>query len=180
MPDLHAFRALRYDPGHVGSLSDIVCPPYDVIGPALQEELYKRHPANFVRLELNREEPGDDATNNRYSRAARFLRNWRHEGVLRPDAEPALYVYHQSFELDGRTVTRRGVMGRCRLERFGQGKIYPHEETLSGPKQDRLLLTRACQANLTQIFGLCPCPKNEVQELLEASAASKPAVEATD
>ena len=25
-------------------------------------------------------------------------------------------------------------MVRCRLERFGEGKIYPHEETLSGPK----------------------------------------------
>ncbi|MBS0211367.1 MAG: DUF1015 domain-containing protein [Planctomycetes bacterium] len=180
MPDMQAFRALRYDLGHVGSLSDVVCPPYDVIGPEFQQALYKRHPANFVRLELNREEPGDDATNNRYARAARFLRNWRQEGVLFREGQPAFYVYHQSFEHDGQTVTRRGFMGRCRLERFGQGKIFPHEETLSGPKQDRLLLTRACQANLTQIFGLYPDPQNEVQELLERAVAGQPAIEAVD
>jgi uncharacterized protein (DUF1015 family) len=180
MPDIQAFRGLRYDLGHVGSLSDVVCPPYDVISPELQEQLYKRHPANFVRLELNREEPGDDATNNRYSRAARFLKNWRSEGVLYRDAEPAIYVYHQVFSYAGQTHTRRGFMARCRLQRFGQGNIYPHEETMSGPKQDRLLLTRASKANLTQIFGLFPDPANEVQNYIEMAVAGKPALEATD
>ena len=58
-------------------------------------------------------------------------------------------------------------MARVRLERFGEGKIYPHEETMAGPKQDRLLLTRACKANLSQIFGLYPDPQGEVQDLLE-------------
>ena len=82
MPDIQAFRGLRYDLGHVGSLSDVIAPPYDVIGTDLQEQLYKKHPANVIRLILNREEPGDDESNNRYSRAARFLKNWRSEGVL--------------------------------------------------------------------------------------------------
>ena len=59
-------------------------------------------------------------------------------------------------------------MARMRLERFGEGKIYPHEETMAGPKHDRLLLTRACKANLSQIFGLYPDPKREAQDLLEA------------
>jgi len=82
MPEIAAFRGLRYDLGHVGSLSDVVAPPYDVIGPDLQETLYKQHPANVIRLILNRHEPGDDDDNNRYSRAARFLKNWQREGVL--------------------------------------------------------------------------------------------------
>ena len=68
MPEIHAFRGLRYDLKHVGSLSDVVCPPYDVISPEFQDQLYKRHPANVVRLELNRDEPGDNDANNRYSR----------------------------------------------------------------------------------------------------------------
>src|SRR5690606_11043152 len=80
----------------------------------------------------------------------------------------------------GQTVTRRGFMIRCRLERFGEGKIYPHEETMSGPKQDRLLLTRACRANLSQIFGLFPDPQSQVQELLEKAAAKVTPLEATD
>jgi uncharacterized protein (DUF1015 family) len=180
MPEIQAFRGLRYDLGHVGSLSDVVAPPYDVIGPEFQDHLYKRHPANIIRLELNREEPGDEPTNNRYTRAARFLKNWRSEGLLFRESDPAIYVYHQQFDYAGQTFTRRGFMARCRLERFGEGKIYPHEETMSGPKQDRLLLTRACKANLSQIFGLYPDPTSEIQERLEAAIANKPSVEAAD
>ena len=180
MPQIEAFRALRYDLGHVGSLSDVVAPPYDVIGTELQEQLYKRHPANCIRLILNREEPGDDEQNNRYGRAARFLKNWRSEGVLFTEPDPAVYVYHTQFDYAGKTYNRRGFMARIRLERFGEGKIFPHEETMAGPKQDRLLLTRACKANLSQVFGLYPDPHSEAQELLEASIAGKTPVEATD
>jgi uncharacterized protein (DUF1015 family) len=180
MPQIEAFRALRYDLDHVGSLSDVVAPPYDVIGPELQEELYKRHPANCIRLILNREEPGDDDRNNRYARAARFLKNWRNEGVLITEPVPAVYVYHTQFDYAGKTYNRRGFMARVRLERFGEGKIYPHEETMAGPKQDRLLLTRACKANLSQVFGLYPDPASEAQELLEQNITGKTPVEATD
>jgi uncharacterized protein (DUF1015 family) len=180
MAEIQPFRGLRYDLKHVGSLSNVVCPPYDVISPQLQEALYKQHPANFIRLELNREEPGDNPSSNRYTRAARFLKQWRSEGVLIEEAHPAVYVYHQVFDHGGQTVARRGFMARCRLERFGQGNVFPHEETMSGPKQDRLLLTRACKANLSQIFGLYPDPGNEVQELLERHIAGQTPIEATD
>lgn len=180
MPEIQAFHGLRYDLGHVGSLSDVICPPYDVISPEFQDQLYKKHPANFIRLELNREEPGDDESNNKYTRAAGFLRNWRSEGLLFKEAKPALYVYHQVFPVEGREYTRRGFMARCRLSRFGEGKVFPHEETLSGPKQDRLLLTRQCKANLSQIFGLFPDDASEVQETLERSVEGTIPLEAVD
>ncbi len=128
MPEIQAFRGLRYDLGHVGSLSEVIAPPYDVIGKELQDQLYKKHPANVIRLILNREEPGDDQSNNRYSRAAHFLKNWRSEGLLSTDPDPALYVYHQQFDYGGRTYTRRGFMARVRLQRFGEGNIYPTNE----------------------------------------------------
>lgn len=180
MPTIEAFRGLRYNLGHVGSLSDVVCPPYDVISPELQNQLYKKHPAHFVRLELNREEPGDNEQFSKYTRAAKFLRNWRQEGVLEVDPDLALYVYHQTFVTGGQGFTRRGFMCRVRLERFGQGKIYPHEETHAAAKQDRLLLTKACKANLSQIFGLYPDPQNEAQSLLEAATGGQTPQTATD
>ncbi|MCA9155404.1 MAG: DUF1015 domain-containing protein, partial [Planctomycetales bacterium] len=180
MPDIHAFRGLRYDLGHVGSLSDVIAPPYDVIDPALQDRLYKSHPANVVRLILNRDEPGDDEANNRYSRAARFLRNWQKEGVLQSEPNPALYVYHQVFSWGGQEFTRRGFMGRCRLEKFGEGRIYPHEETHASAKADRLKLTRACRANLSQIFGIYPDAENVAQTLLEEAVSGVAPLEATD
>ena len=151
-----------------------------MISPEFQDQLYKKHPANFVRLELNREEPGDDGENNKYTRAANFLRNWRSEGLLFKEAKPAFYVYHQVFSAEGREYTRRGFMGRCRLSRFGEGKVYPHEETLSGPKQDRLLLTRQCKANLSQIFGLYPDDSGELQDALERSVEGTIPLEAVD
>jgi uncharacterized protein (DUF1015 family) len=180
MPTIQAFRGLRYDLGHVGSLSDVIAPPYDVISPEFQEELYKKHPCNYIRIELNRDEAGDNEHNNRYTRAAKFLKQWRQEGVLQQEPDPCLYVYNQTFEFDGVKYTRRGFMGRVRLERFGEGKIYPHEETHASAKQDRLLLTRACKANPSQIFGLYPDPQNEAQNLLEAAVADKTPLIATD
>ena len=180
MPIVAPLRGLRYDPKHVGALSQVIAPPYDVIDAALQNELYERHPANVIRLELNREEPGDDERSNKYTRAAKFLREWRKQGVVMQEPAAALYVYHQEFEVEGRSFVRRGVMARVRLERFGTGSIHPHEETLSGPKQDRLLLTRACRANLSQVFGLYPDPAGEVQAVLDAAVEGQPPLEATD
>lgn len=180
MPEIVAFRGLRYDLGHVGALSDVVAPPYDVISEELQDELYKKHPANVIRLILNREEPGDDENSNRYTRAARFLKNWRSEGVLQTEPDPAIYVYHQDFESEGQSFSRRGFMCRVRLERFGEGKIYPHEETHASAKADRLKLTRACKTNLSQIFGLYPDSENRVQQVLEESIEGVAPLEATD
>ena len=133
MPSVAPLRGLRYDPKHVGVLSQVIAPPYDVIDAALQQRLYEQHPANVVRLELNREEPGDDDLSNRYTRAAKFLRAWREQGVLMQESAAALYVYHQEFEVEGRRHVRRGVMARVRLERLGTGNIHPPEETMSGP-----------------------------------------------
>lgn len=180
MPEVHAFRGLRYDLGHVGALSSVVAPPYDVIYPDFQDALYQQHPSNVVRLILNRPEPGDGDLQNRYTRAAWFLRNWVREGVLCRESDPALYVYHQQFEHGGLRYTRRGFMGRVRLERFGEGSIYPHEETHAAAKADRLQLMEACHANLSQIFGLYPDEDNSAQGILEAAIIGKTPVEAID
>jgi uncharacterized protein (DUF1015 family) len=180
MADIRAFRAYRYDLGRVGSLSDVVAPPYDVIDPALQQALYDRSPSNVVRLILNRQEPTDTEADNRYTRAARCLRDWQQDSVLVQDSARALYVYHQEFEAEGRCYTRRGFMARVRLEPFGQGKVYPHEETMAGPKEDRLKLFRATGMNLSQVFGLYPDEGGEVQARLDAAVGRALPLEATD
>ena len=180
MPDIRPFRGLRYDMAQVGALSDVVAPPYDVIDAALQDRLYQASPYNVIRLELNREEPGDDAENNRYTRAARFLKDWQRQGVLREDPHTAFYLYHQTYQVEGQTHTRKGFLARVRLEAFGQGKIYPHEQTLSGPKADRLALFNATRFNLSPIFGLYPDADAEVLRAVEAGLRDRTPLEATD
>lgn len=179
MATIEAFHGLRYDLGHVGALSDVIAPPYDVIDADMQKELYEKHPANVVRLILNRPEPGDEELS-RYLRAARFLKNWQREGVLQTDSQASIYVYHQVFTENGVRYTRGGFMCRTRLERFGEGNIYPHEQTHSAAKADRLRLLNACKANLSQIFGLYPDEANETRELLDQAVAGVAPLEATD
>ncbi len=181
MPDIQAFRGVRYNLGRVGSLSDVVTPPYDVIGPKLQDHFYKLHPNNFIRIDLNRIEPGDDdEKNNRYTRAAKFYKDWCEEGVLTTEADPAVYVYHQEFTAAGQTYVRRGFLCRQRLSRFGEGKVFPHEETLPAAKADRLMLTVVTKTQFSPIFGLYPDPDCEAQNLLDEVVAGKTPLVATD
>ncbi len=179
MADIQAFSALRYDLAHVGNLSDVVAPPYDVITPEQQRELYGRHPANIVRVILNRAEPGDEPDAH-YERAANFIRTWQRHGVMKQDSRAALYIYHQEFELDGAPVTRRGFIARVRLEPFGEGRIFPHEETHSRAKEDRLKLLRATRCNTSQIFTIYADESNDVMQLLESAISDPTPIQATD
>ena len=180
MVQIEAFKGLRYELGHVGALSKVIAPPYDVIGPELQDELYKNHPANVIRLILNRDEPGDETGDEKYARAARALKQWQRDGVMQLETYPAVYVYHQQFEYAGQTFVRRGFMTRMKLEKLGDGNVYPHEETHSAAKADRLKLFNATKANLSQIFGIYPDESNQAQTLLENAIQGDTAIEATD
>jgi uncharacterized protein (DUF1015 family) len=180
MAEISAFRAYRYDLGRAGALGDLVAPPYDVIDPPLQQALYDRSPYNVIRLILNKEGPGDNDTNNRYTRAAGCLREWQRQGILVQDSARGLYVYHQEFDVEGKRHVRRGFMARVRLERFGEGRIYPHEETMPGPRADRLKLFRATAMNLSQVFGLYPDADQAVQEQLDRAVRRALPLEATD
>ena len=180
MADIRAFRGYRYDQGRAGALSEVVAPPYDVVDAALQQQLYDASPYNAIRLELTKDDPADTEGQNKYARAAQTLSGWVFDEVIQQDSNRCLYVCEQTFEIEGHTYTRRGFMARVRLEEFGKGKIYPHEETMSGPKEDRLKLYRATGMNLSPVFGLYPDPKNEVYAHLDALLLKTLPREATD
>ncbi|MBI3823688.1 MAG: DUF1015 domain-containing protein [Planctomycetes bacterium] len=180
MAEVQPFRGFRYDLARVGNLSDVIAPPYDVIDPALQQALYDRSPHNVVRLILNKEHSSDTEHDNRYTRAAQALRDWIRDGVVAQDSARSVYVYEQEFEVEGKRFTRKGFMARVRLERFGTGRIFPHEETLSGPKADRLKLFNATNMNLSQILGLYPDETGEVQAKLDAAIGRALPIQASD
>jgi uncharacterized protein (DUF1015 family) len=179
MARIEPFRGIRYDLGRVGALSDVVSPPYDVIDATLQQQLSDRHPQNSVRMEFTKTGGSGDPFEP-YARAGRFWKDWQQEGILRPDGQPSLYVLHQHFQVEGRPYVRKGVFARVRLERFGEGAIFPHEQTLSAPKEDRFRLMQATQANLSPLFGIYPDPSGSVQECLEKEIARQLPIEAVD
>src|SRR5690242_3131378 len=179
MAHIIPFRGTLYDPATVGSIRDVVAPPYDIIDAAGQRALHDRHPQNIIRLELGIDQPGDNAANNRYTRAARTLHDWIASGALKRDAQPAIY-YHTidyappSSDARAPKKTLRGFLITTKLEPLDSGHIYPHENTRSAAKTDRLNLLKSCKANLSPIWLLYSDPQNAILGLLENAVKGKP------
>ena len=125
MPEIQAFRGVRYNLGHVGSLERRVAPPYDVIGPELQEQLYKQHPANVIRLILNRDEPGDDDDEQPLHPGGPVPQELaqRRGAVHRSPTRPSTSTTRSS-RTTAQTVTRRGFMARCGCRGSAKGRSF--------------------------------------------------------
>lgn len=173
MVDFRPFRAARYAES-AGRLDDLICPPYDVIGPDAERELLARSPNNMVRLELG--EPPASPPASRYEGAASALREMLASGALARDEEPAYYLLRQRFELGGAERERRCLLGALRLEEFGAG-VLPHEHTAPGPKEDRLALMRACRANFSPLMMLYDDPTGAAGRTLDAASGGPPDAE---
>jgi uncharacterized protein (DUF1015 family) len=180
VPTLKPFRGLRYAPSQGPDLSAVVCPPYDIIPDALADELLARSPANAVRLELPRPEPGGD-DDTRYRAAARALAEWRTDGILVKERQPSLYVHEMRWPAGGLRMAgrARGVLTRLRLEAFGpDGGVRPHERTMSGPKEDRFRLLKATGVNLSPVVLLADGGPH-TSEVLDRFTARDPDLVAT-
>jgi uncharacterized protein (DUF1015 family) len=163
------FRGILYNQKKISDLSKVIAPPYDVISPEEQDKLYRRSPYNVVRLILSQEpEP--------YESVARLFEEWQREGILIRDEMPAIYFLTHRYALkDGKEKERKGFIALARIEDFSSGAIRPHEATLAAPKEDRLRLMLACNANLSPIFALYDEPRQMINRLLAEHVQGKPA-----
>jgi len=168
--EIHAFRAVRFVQRDISTL---VAPPYDVLDTPDKANLLARSPRNIVALDLPHCPAKVAGSQKVYDAAGRMYEDWLADGTLQRDGRASLYVYHQAYEHAGRRYLRRKFFARLRLEEFGAGQVFAHEQTFGGPKEDRLLLTRATRANLSPIFGLYPDPKNEIAALFEPAIANE-------
>jgi uncharacterized protein (DUF1015 family) len=177
MADVQPLRALHYDQSVAGPLQDLAAPPYDVIDDAQRAGLVARSAHNVVGIDLPKAEDGGDV----YEAAAKLLAQWREEGAIVQDDAPAIWALTQEYSTpEGRSLTRRGFLARVRVEDYGPGRIRPHERTHPGPKEDRLRLTRATQANLSPIFSLYSDPDSLAWGAIAGSLDSAPWGEVTD
>src|SRR3954451_15228870 len=175
MAEVRPFRALHYDLDRVDGLQPVVAPPYDVIDPAQRADLLARSPYNVVEIDLPQSD-GDP-----YAHAAELFDEWKRDGVLVRDDAPALWALEQEYTgPDGRRRARHGFFARVKVEDYGPGRIRPHERTHPGPKEDRLRLTRATQANLSPIFSLYDDPSGAAWGALQPHLGGEPWGEATD
>jgi uncharacterized protein (DUF1015 family) len=181
MASIYPFRALRYNPS-VARLDDVVTQPYDKISPAMQQAYYQRSPYNLVRIILGLPELFDaERGESVYTRAARDFRAWREQGVLMQEHTPCVFAYAQRFQApgSGETKERRGFIGLGKLQDYADHVVFRHEQTLSGPKSDRLNLLKATRAHFGQIFMLYSDPAGSVEKILYDGAGPADA-EVTD
>jgi len=166
MPEIVPFKAILYNAELLKSADKLICPPYDVISPAFQQQLYSSSPLNAIRLELPMEADP-------YEAAAARLAEWLDSGDLQCDTEPAIYPCFQTFEdTDGMAHTRCGFFTAMRLYDFSEKKVLPHEKTLSGPKADRLNLFRKTKTNISSIFGLYADQSKRADRVMKSFAES--------
>ncbi|MGH9558283.1 MAG: DUF1015 domain-containing protein [Bryobacteraceae bacterium] len=182
MATIKPFEAFRYS-AKAGDPAALVTQPYDKISPAMQARYLAASPYNLVRIILGERRASDTESDNVYTRAAGYLNDWIRDGVLARDLAPGFYAYFQEFTVpdSGERMTRKGFIGLGLVEDYSAGVVFRHEQTLSGPKKDRLELIRHTRANFGQIFMLYPDDEGAIDRLLDAAAErSAPVIDVAD
>ncbi|MFW6305945.1 MAG: DUF1015 domain-containing protein [Bacillota bacterium] len=175
MADVYPFHGYRYNGDKVKDLNNVVTQPYDKIDCIKQEKYYKASDYNIVRLILSKAKPGED----KYQVAAENLDNWIEDEILQRDNESSFYAYWQEYQVNGEKRIRKGFVGMGKLQ--GEDGVKAHENTMDGPKADRLNLMRAAEANFGHIFMLYSDEKQSVIKLIDKSVEEKkPLVKVSD
>lgn len=181
MATLKPFQPYRYT-SQAGDPAKLLTQPYDKINAAMQAKYLAASPYNLVRVILGERDPQDSASDNVYTRAAKHLNEWTRDGILAQDPKPGFYAYFQDFDVPDTTerATRMGFIGLGKIEDYSAGIVYRHEQTLSGPKQDRLELLRHTRSHFGQIFMLYPDREGSVDQVLAKAAAGVPELDVLD
>ena len=172
MATVKAFKGLRFTQ-KAGDISELICPPYDIINDAEREEYIAKNPANIIRLELPKE--GE----NPYERAAEVLKELENQGKIALDSADCFYIYEIDFTVGQERMTLSGLISRVKLEEFSKGIVLPHEQTLSKAKQDRFNLMKATNCNFSQVYALY-LDGGAVSELCRKQKSRDPDVTAAD
>ncbi|MGH9647510.1 MAG: DUF1015 domain-containing protein, partial [Bryobacteraceae bacterium] len=181
MATVKPFQPYRYT-SKAGDPAKLLTQPYDKINPAMQAKYLAASPYNLVRVILGERQSSDNPSHNVYTRAAAHLEEWIREGILAQDPRPGFYAYSQDFAVPdtNERATRMGFIGLGKVEDYSAGVVYRHEQTLSGPKKDRLELLRHTRGHFGQIFMLYPDREGSVDEVLAKAASGAAELDVLD
>ena len=174
MAEIKAFRGMRYDTEKAGAISELCCPPYDIISEKERLAFIEENEYNVIRLELPRE--GEDV----YATAGEVLNLWRSRGVLIHESKPAIYIYEEEFNAYNTRRAIKGIIARVKLEEFEKGIILPHEFTLSKAKADRFNLMKATNCNFSQIYALYMDSEHTTLNTIDELSQGEPDAKFTD
>ena len=180
MAEIIPFKGICYDPQKIDA-AGVMAPPYDVISPAAKQALFAKSPFNIVHIDAGQDQPGDNETGNKYTRAASLIDEWLREGVLKEAKRPCLYAYEVRYSAKGKQKRLMGVFAMVRLTPLGQG-IYPHECTHSKARSDRLNLIKATGMNTSPVFSFYENTHSRASDVLKrfSEGSVPPYLEAAD
>ena len=170
------FRGCRYDPQAAGSISDVLCPPYDMIGPALKDSLQRLSPYNAVHLEGG-EQPDPVNPEAGYRQAAARFQQWLARGVLRQEGEPSFYLMRHSYRRRGEAKAQLGLFGDVLVEDYGGGSVLPHEFTREPAVLDRVALLEASKTQFSPLMTLYRDAEQELAPVFDQVMAGPPEAE---
>src|SRR5439155_19087625 len=148
----------------------------------MQKRYLEARPYNLVRVVLGERKPGETETDNVYTRAHLLMKEWIDSGIWVQDAEPGMFAYFQEFMVPdtGERLVRKGFLALGKVEDYSAGIVFRHEQTLSGPKRDRMELLKHTHTHFEPIFMLYPDQAGSIDALLDEAAAAPPIAEVTD
>jgi len=172
------FKGIIYNKEKIQHLDKVMSPPYDIISPKQQDQLYEKSPYNFVRLILGKQKPDDNDKNNRYTRAKKDFEHWKKDNILTTSETSAIFSYKITYALKNEKKTMNGFFILLRIDNT-YNKVKAHERTLSKPKADRLNLMRACYANLEPIQLLYIDEKDELNTHIQNALSENALINVT-
>ncbi len=179
MARIRPFRAWTYA-REDADVTALTAPPYDVISPEQRAELLTQSEHNVVALELPDGPLDPSSESNRYSTGAETWNEWRADGVVVQDSLPTIYALEQRYKIGDKPVSRKAFITEVELHAFDEGIILPHERTLPKALGDRFELTKATDANFSQVFGLYEDAEQATASLFAEAMAGEPTLTSMD
>ena len=155
MAEIQPFPGILYRVPEA-ELPKVLAPPYDVIPPAYQDELYASRPAQH---RARGAEP--DARERRLRGGGGHVPPLAARRACSPPtpSRASTCSSRRSPSRGGRPALRPpGALPRRRTR--PRGVILPHEQTRKGAKEDRYQVLRATRANFSPIFMMFSDPEN--------------------
>ena len=180
MAKVAPFRGWRYNPAVVDDMAAVLCPPYDLITPQIQQAMMYRHPLNVIHLEAGEGLDWSADPAGRYAETSERFEQWLRDGVLQQEAEPCYYLFRHGFSLAGRKLSRLGLIACVGLEDYETRQVLPHEFTEAPAIRDRVTLMESVSANISPIMSVYRDADNRLGPVFQRVMAAVPEVDAQD
>ena len=180
MAKVTPFRGWRYNPAAVDDMAAVLCPPYDLITPQVQQALMDRHPLNVIHLEAGEGLDWSADPAGRYAETSERFEQWLREGVLQQEAAPSYYLLRHGFVLNGQARSRLGLIACVGIEDYDTRQVLPHEFTEAPAIRDRVTLMESVSANISPIMSLYRDAHEELGPVFQRVMSGAPEVDAQD